>query len=204
VPHITAAARAKLTLLSSKAELSGLKSQLTLQEDTMELKLKTISKSGIPQALTKAEMYRYLNEPEETESVCRDILAVEADNQVALRLLGLAIADQFCGGSSDRCLEAESVFHSLADPYERIYYTGLLHERRAKAQLRAGQPPRMLVPLFEDAMTCFEQAASIRPKDNDDPILRWNRCVRLLQSLPRMEPEKEPVGLDVADGAPVA
>jgi len=170
----------------------------------MELKLKTISKSGIPQAITKAEMYRYLNEPEETESICRDILAVEADNQVALRLLGLAIADQFCGGSSDRCLEAETVFHRLADPYERVYYTGLLHERRAKAQLRAGQPPRMLVPLFEDAMACFEQAASIRPQDNDDPILRWNRCVRLLQSLSRMEPEKEPIGLDVADGAPVA
>jgi len=170
----------------------------------MELKLKIISKSGIPQAITKAEMYRYLNEPEETESICRDILAVEADNQVALRLLGLAIADQFCGGSLDRCLEAETVFHRLADPYERVYYTGLLHERRAKAQLRAGQPPRMLVPLFEDAMACFEQAASIRPQDNDDPILRWNRCVRLLQSLSRMEPEKEPIGLDVADGAPVA
>lgn len=168
----------------------------------MELKLKTISKGGIPQAITKAEMYRYLNEPEETESICRDVLVVESDNQGALRLLGLAIADQFCGGSSDRCSEAESAFHSLTDPYERLYYTGLLHERRAKAQLRAGQPPRMLVPLFEDAMARFEQAASIRPKDNDDPILRWNRCVRLLQSLPSME--QEPVGLDIGDGAPVA
>ena len=170
----------------------------------MELKLKTISKSGIPQALTKAETYRYLNEPEETESICRDILAVEADNQVALRLLGLAIVDQFCGGSSDRCSEAESIFHSLEDPYERVYYAGLLHERRAKAQLRAGEPAHMLVPLFEDAMACFEQAASIRPQGNDDPILRWNRCVRLLQSLSRMEREKEAVGLYVADGAPVA
>jgi hypothetical protein len=169
----------------------------------MELKLKTISRSGIPQAIAKAEVYRYLNEPEETESICRDILAVEADNQAALRLLGLAIADQFCGSSSDRCAEAESIFHGLADPYERLYYTGLLHERRAKAQLRAGEPPRMLVPLFEDAMTCFEQAASIRPQGNDDPILRWNRCARLLQSLPRTEPEKEAFALDVADGAPV-
>lgn len=168
----------------------------------MELKLKTISKSGIPQAITKAETYRYLNEPEETESICRDLLAVEPDNEVALRLLGLAIADQFCGGSSDRCSEAEGVFQSLKDPYERLYYTGLLHERRAKAQLRAGRPPRMLVPLFENAMACFEQAASIRPPDNDDPILRWNRCVRLLQSLPSME--LEAVGLDVGNGAPVA
>ncbi len=168
----------------------------------MELKLKVISKSGIPQAITKAETYRYLNEPEETESICRDVLAVEPDNQVALRLLGLAIADQFCGGSSDRCSEAESVFQSLKDPYERLYYNGLLHERRAKAQLRAGQPARVLVPLFENAMACFEQAASIRPSENDDPILRWNRCVRLLQSLPSMELEAP--GLDIGDGAPVA
>ena len=176
---------------------------LTGAEETMELKLKTISKSGIPQALTKAEHYRYLNEPEETESICRDVLAVESDNEGALRLLGLAIADQFCGGTSDRCSEAESIFHSLADPYERVYYTGLLHERRAKSQLRAGEPARMLVPLFEDALAYFEQAASIRPQGNDDAILRWNRCVRLLQSVSRMEQEKEAVGLYVADGAPV-
>lgn len=168
----------------------------------MELKLKTISKSGILQAIAKAETHRYLNEPEEAESICRDVLAVDANNQIALRLLGLAIADQFRGASCDRCSEAESVIQRLADPYERLYYTGLLHERRAKALLRAGEPPRMLVPLFEVAMTYFEQAASIRPKDNDDAILRWNRCVRLLLSLPRTEREGA-VELDVADGAPV-
>jgi len=170
----------------------------------MDLKLKTVSTGGIARALAKAEIYRYLNEPEETESICRDILAVEADNQAALRMLGLAMADQFCGGSSDRCPEAESVFQSLADPYERLYYTGLLHERKAKAQLRAGEPLRILVPLLENAMACFEQAEKIRPRDNDDSILRWNRCVRLLQSLPSIEAEKEPVGLDVSEGAPVA
>lgn len=170
----------------------------------MELTLKTISQSGIPQAISKAEIHRYLNEPEETESICRDILAVEADNQVALRLLGLAIADQFCGGSSDRCSEAENIFRRLTDPYQRLYYVGLLHERRAKAQLRAGEPARLLVPLFEDAMANFERAASIRPQGNDDSILRWNRCVRLLQSLPQAEPEKPMAEFEVADGAPVS
>jgi len=170
----------------------------------MELRLKTISINSISQAITKAGMYRYLDEPEETESICRDILAVEADNQIALRLLGLAIADQFCGGSSDRYVEAESIFQRLEDPYERIYYTGLLHERKAKAQLRAGEPLRMLAPLLENAMACFERAEKIRPQSNDDAILRWNRCVRLLQSLPTVKKEKETVGLEVAEGAPVA
>lgn len=167
-----------------------------------ELKLKTISKNGIGQAISKAELYRYLAEPEESESICRDILAVEGDNQSALRMLGLAISDQFLGGRLDRWPEVESIFETLTDPYERLYYTGLLHERRAKAQLRAGQSLRMLVPLIENAMICFEQAERVRPPDNDDALLRWNRCVRLLQTLPAVEREEEAPALEVANGAP--
>ena len=41
--------------------------------------LKTISKEGIPEALSKAERYRLLNEPGEAESICRDVMAVEPD-----------------------------------------------------------------------------------------------------------------------------
>ena len=59
----------------------------------MEFTLKTISKAGIPEAISKAELYRSLNEPEEAESICRDILAVEPEHQLALRLLGLAITE---------------------------------------------------------------------------------------------------------------
>jgi len=53
----------------------------------MELKLKTISKGGIPEAISKVDVYRSLNEPEEAESICRDILAVDPEHQLALRLL---------------------------------------------------------------------------------------------------------------------
>ncbi len=60
----------------------------------MQLNLKAISRAGIAEAISKAEVYRYLNEPGEAESICRDILAVEPDNQPALRLLGLAGALQ--------------------------------------------------------------------------------------------------------------
>ncbi len=169
-----------------------------------ELKLKTISKSGIAQAISKAESYRYLAEPEETESICRDILAADSGNQSALRMLGLAITDQLSGGRLDRWSEAESVFQILMDPYERLYCIGLLHERRAKAQLRAGQSLRTLVPLIENAMACFEQAEKIRPAGNDDSLLRWNRCARLLQSLPDAEPEKEMTAFEAMNSAPVA
>lgn len=63
----------------------------------MEFKLKIISRAGIPEAISKAELYRSLNEPEEAESICRDILVVEPEHQLALRLMGLAITDQFSG-----------------------------------------------------------------------------------------------------------
>src|ERR1700726_434278 len=150
----------------------------------MEFKLKAISKAGIPEAISKAELYRSLNEPEEAESICRDILAVEPQHQLALRLLGLAITDQFCGDASDRSGEAEGLFQGLVERYERLYYTGLLHERRAKAQMRVGRPPLTLAPLFAEAMRCFAEAELIRPPEKDHALLRWNRCARLLEGPP--------------------
>lgn len=169
----------------------------------MELKLKTISKDGIPEAISKATLYRYLNEPEETESICHDILAAEPENQTALRILGLAITDQFTGKPADRYAEAETIFGQLLDPYERDYCMGLLYERRAKAQLSAGRPPQALVVLFHQAMRFFEQAEKIHPPENDDAVLRWNRCLRILEGLPQVESGEQEVTLEDHDLAPV-
>jgi tetratricopeptide (TPR) repeat protein len=148
----------------------------------MEYKLKSISKAGIAEATAKVELYRYLNEPEEAESICRDILAIDPQHQFALRLLGLTITDQFVGGAADRYREVEETFQKLSERYERLYYTGILYERRGKAHLRTGQLPHTVLPLFERALECFGEAEKIRPAGNDDAILRWNRCVRLLQN----------------------
>ena len=57
--------------------------------------LKPISIASIPRALEKAERYRLLNEPEQAESICLDILEAESDNQRALVTLILALTDQF-------------------------------------------------------------------------------------------------------------
>src|SRR4029077_11193206 len=118
----------------------------------MKYELKSISKAGIAEAVAKVELYRYLNEPEEAESICRDILAIDPQHQLALRLLGLTITDQFVVGSSDRFREVDEMFQKLSGRYERLYYTGILYERRAKAQLRTGQPPPTVLPLFERAL----------------------------------------------------
>jgi tetratricopeptide (TPR) repeat protein len=169
----------------------------------VQLNLKPISRAGIAEAISKVEVYRYLNEPGEAESICRDILAVEPDNQAALRLLGLAITDQFTGERTDRYLEAENVFRMLTDPYNSVYHLGLLQERKAKAQLRAGRLPHTVLPVFEEAMSYFEKAETIRPPNNDDAILRWNRCVRLLQSRMGSEWRKEMEEFDASEGPPV-
>lgn len=169
----------------------------------MDLKLKPISIAGIAEAISKTEVYRYLNEPGEAESICKDILAIEPANQAALRLLGLAITDQFTGEMSDRYAEAELVFRGLTSEYERVYHLGILQERKGKAQLHAGRPPHTVLPIFEEAMRLFAEAEKNRPADNDDAILRWNRCVRLLQSRISSEWSKEMEEFDASEGPPV-
>ena len=169
----------------------------------MELELKPISKESIPEAVSKAELYRNLNEPGEAESICRDVLAADPENQTALRLLGLSITDQFDGSPGDRHGEAEGYFKRLRSEYERLYYAGILQERHAKAQLAAGRPPYAVAPLFEEALAYFEKAEAIRPHGNDDAILRWNRCVRILQSRLGSDWRKLLETIDAGDSPPI-
>jgi tetratricopeptide (TPR) repeat protein len=168
----------------------------------MEFQLKAISLEGVDAALSKAELYRLLNEPEEAESICQDVLAANPGHQLALRLQGLAITDQFSGTPSDRYSEVERTFQQLTDAYERLYYLGLLHERRAKAQLRAGRSPHTLMVLIEEAMRYYQEAEAIRPAGNDEAILRWNRCVRLIQSHAPADWHREFEVFDTGDSAP--
>jgi tetratricopeptide (TPR) repeat protein len=153
----------------------------------MESKLKTISKDGIDEANRKAERYRFLNQPHEAESICRDVLAADPENQLALRNLGLAITDQFTGRPTDRAGEAERAIAQLKDKYENRYYSGIVYERLAKSQLAAGQMPHAVYGFLEDAMECFKEAEALRPPKNDDALLHWNFCVRILESRPQSE-----------------
>lgn len=144
--------------------------------------LKHIHPDGVDAALQKADRYRELNQPEEAESICRDVLAIDAGHQLALRVLGLALTDQFGPSSGSRFAEAQAVFGRLADPYERAFYVGLAFERQAKAELAAHVPLRSIRPLFDQALARYAEAEAIRPAGNDDAILRWNSCVRALQA----------------------
>lgn len=154
---------------------------------------KRLSKEAIPAALEKAERYRLLNEPLEAESICRDILEVDAENQQALVTLLLALTDQFEERLGEAVEEARRLLPQLREEYARAYYQGIICERRAKAHLRRGIPGagRLAYGWLREAMDCFEKAAEIRPPGNDDPILRWNTCARLLKRHPEIVPEEE-------------
>lgn len=145
-------------------------------------KLKPLSKKGIASALEKAERYRLLNEPREAESICLDILEVDPENQKALIMLLLALTDQFGKELPLTARRANELLPRLNNEYERHYYAGIIYERQAKAILAQSTPgsKHHAYEWFRDAMECFEKAEAIRPPDNDDAILRWNTCARII------------------------
>src|SRR6266478_9011181 len=96
------------------------------------LALKPISRDSVTSALAKAERYRYLNEPNEAESICHDILDVEPNNQQALISLVLALTDQ-TSDDPHAFTNALATSGHLAAAYDRAYYAGIAWERRAKA-----------------------------------------------------------------------
>jgi hypothetical protein len=154
--------------------------------------LKRLSPSAIPQALAKAERYRLLNESWEAESICLDILAVDPTHEDATITLILAISDQFGLRGAEAVERARALLPTLKDDYHRAYYEGIICERRAKAVLDAGHAGSggAVYEWLRDAMDCFERAAAHRPRDNDDAILRWNTCVRMLERHRHVQPRE--------------
>ncbi|HEX5760408.1 MAG TPA: hypothetical protein VF121_14560 [Thermoanaerobaculia bacterium] len=158
--------------------------------------LKRLSKEGVPAALEKAQRYRLLNEALEAESICLDVLEVEPENQRALTTLLLALTDQFEERLAEAVPRAREVLERFRDAYARAYYEGIVWERRAKAQLRRGGPgaAHAVYAGLREAMACFERAGSLRPSGDDEAILRWNTCARLLMSHRELTPAPPDAG----------
>jgi hypothetical protein len=156
----------------------------------MDIKLKSISTEAIPAALDKAMQYRLLHEPEEAESVCLDILEIEPDNQQALIIMLLALTDQFGSELNPAFGNAQELLSRFCDGYCKSYYSGIIFERRAKAHLSPGGPGSgaLAYNWFRQAMEAYEEALEIRPAGNDEAILRWNTCARILMNHPELKP----------------
>ena len=162
--------------------------------------LKPISKASVPKALQKAERYRVINDPVSAESICLDVLIVDPANQQALVTLLLAITDQFAEAPVAGAHRAREVLPRLDDEYQRIYYAGIICERCAKALLKSGspRPAEMAYHWLVEAMSWYEKAEALKQAGNDEAILRWNTCARLLARNEHLRPQAEgPVDLSL-------
>lgn len=153
--------------------------------------IKPISPQGIPKALERAERYRFLNEPREAESVCLDVLEIDPENQEALITLLLALTDQFGTRSSSVSIEdAQYVLPKLEGEFEKTYYSGIICERWAKVQLDEIVPGYVIYERIREAMSYYAEAEKFAPPGRDDPKLRWNTCVRILERYPDLRPRQ--------------
>jgi hypothetical protein len=145
--------------------------------------LKPIHKDAIARAFEKAERYRLLNEPFEAESICLDILAVEPAHPQALGCLLLALTDQFSQNAGQAMERARALLSSFPRDYERVYYGGIISERFARRKLRDGHPGAKAVAYghLQQAMAAYEKAEQLAPSGNDDAVLRFNACVRMIE-----------------------
>jgi hypothetical protein len=149
----------------------------------------------VPAALDKAQRYRLLNEPAAAESICLDVLAVDPDNQPAIEALLLSITDQFDEEHAGGVRRARDLLPRLDDEYRRQYYSGIICERSAMAQLRrnarsiAHGATQSAYAALREAMERYERAEALRPAGNDEAILRWNTCARILSRNAALAPQ---------------
>ncbi len=148
--------------------------------------LKPLSRDGIPAAIQKAERYRFLNQPWAAESICLDVLAADPENQQVLVVLLLALTDQFGDALSDGVTRATEVLPRLRDEYKRAYYHGIICERRGVSLLSRGGPGAAIgaYDWLREAMSWYERAEAMQASGNDEAILRWNTCARILARAP--------------------
>jgi hypothetical protein len=163
---------------------------------TENYQLKPISRDNVPGALAKAERYRIINDPSSAESICLDVLEVDPGNQEALTTLLLAITDQLTERPAEGARRAQELLPLLDDEYKRMYYAGIVCERAAKAHLRRATmgSGELAYHWFREAMEWYEKAEARRPAGNDEAILRWNTCARILARDRHIRPRlEEPV-----------
>ena len=166
----------------------------------MQFELKSISERSIPEALTKVERYRLLNEPSLAESICLDILAIVPDHQQALISLLLARTDQFESHLDVKA--AQDVLEQITGDFEKAYYQGIIWERMGHTRIHHGGGASAYHAL-RDAMDQYEKAMKFAVAGNDDAILRWNTCARVIMQNPQIRPvpESEPAQVWAHDEA---
>jgi hypothetical protein len=123
-----------------------------------------------------------LLEPEMAESICLDILNINADNQHALIIYILALSDQLHHPDKQAQIKViQQAIEKLESEYQRHYYAGLLNERQALFLLSQPMSRSFAYDYFVEAFDHYKQAQTLSPENNDEAILRRNSCIRTIQ-----------------------
>lgn len=157
------------------------------------VELKSLKPEAVPAALEMAKRYRLLNEPDEAESICLDILEVVPDHQEALITLLLSLTDKFAeGGLQPSFAQAKEIVARLDSAYCKSYYNGIIFERRAKFHLKQGGPGSGTVAhdWFVKAMHVYTEVMTGCDPDNQDAVLRWNSCARFINNHPDVKADE--------------
>lgn len=161
-----------------------------MKEPVKRMELKRLAKESLPAALERAKHYRLLNDPGPAESICEDILAIDPGNQEANRIRLLSICDRLESAGSAGMRLALECARQLDSEYAREYYQGLVFERSARVALRQRMPQHMhtCYEHLQDAMAHYQRAEQIAPSSNDEALLRWNHCLRIMRANPALSP----------------
>jgi hypothetical protein len=92
------------------------------------------------------------------------------------------MSDRFARDYAVGDTQIQDYLSRIEDEYKRAYYTGIIYERRAKSVLDRNTPlsASNAYEFFRQAMNWFDKAEALRPAGNDDAILRWNGCARIV------------------------
>jgi len=155
------------------------------------VELKRLKPEAVPHAIVRAKQYRLLNEPNEAESICLDILEAIPGHQDALITLLLSLTDKFAdSGLLPSFDQAKDIIAKLDDSHCKSYYAGIIYERRGKYHLKQGGPGAGSVA-YEwlcKAMESYGEAMDRCDPDNQDTVLRWNSCARIINTNPDVKP----------------
>jgi hypothetical protein len=116
-------------------------------------------------------------------------------------MLLLAYTDKFKAELYPAFDNAKGVLEKLRDEYSKVYYRGVIYERRAKEHLNRKGPSSDDIAhgRFAKAMAEYERALEIDPKGSRDAALRWNTCTRILNENPNLKPAEEIPEVELMD-----
>ena len=107
----------------------------------------------------------------------------------------LAVSDRFGKGYGVSDTQAKEFLARVKGEYERAYYAGILAERRAKAKLAPGHSRLQVLCLrwLSRSHELVRKSGGRPPAGNDDALLRWNTCARIITQnklVPREEEQR--------------